>query len=512
MQDPAYLKYVEYFKKQPMTQQYYYYVGIEKTVTAKELSKKMGRSIQTVTNALRDLERTGLLKSEKKGRVRTYTLKDPRLFKGLSSHRYFPGRRIKEDIISRSIFSQNMEKWLRYLADIMDGTLYVNQTFYTNVISSLKVDFVIENVTGQNLVTFINIRNSTDVEAALGRIFSLILSKELNPNLRIITAVCLINQDHPALTGEERGVETDFLNFLRSTFSRLENSARDFKVLITYMIETVQPGDVEKPDFAEKLSAAITERMPYYSGEALPGEVRALWEIDKISERRRRAFEAIQNKIKPKHRYTFPNFREILPGNAELKRVLYPQSLLLSLGLKEGDVFVDVSCFEGLFTIPAARIVGEKGRVHGIEFSPLALEKLKESLSENNLNNVVLYNDFPERVKLDKKIADIVFFGTALYDMYNPMKSLKNAYDMLKDAGKLVILEWKSRDPNEKPTRDPVDDVGIGPSMRARLDKELITEFVKESGFKIETIREEGVYLYSIIAGKSDVQVIPKPI
>jgi ubiquinone/menaquinone biosynthesis C-methylase UbiE/DNA-binding transcriptional ArsR family regulator len=496
--DPAYLKYVEYFRKHPALQQYYFWVGQEKALSAKDLSKKMGMAIQTVTNALKDLEKIGLLQSEKKGRVRTYTLKDPRLFKGLSSHSYgyYRGRQRKDDIISTSVFSQNMEKWLRYLADIMEGKLYVNQTFYTNILNSLKVDFVIENQSGQKLIMILNLRNSSDVEAALGRILSLILSKDLNPNLKAIIAVCLVNQDRPPATGEERGAESDFINFITNTFGRLADPARKFEVTTTNLFEKVLPGDVEKPEFAEKLSNSITRGMPYNMSEALPGEVVAWYQFSRISDRRNRAFEAIQNKINPKHIWLISPWREILPRDDALKQVLFPQGLLLSFGLKEGDVFVDEGCFEGLFTIPAAKIVGEKGKVYGIEVAPNALEKLKAQVDQEKLTNIVLINGFSEKTTLESKSVDVVFFGAVLYEMYNPMKSLMNAYSMLKDTGKLFILEWKGLDLDEKP------DTPFGPPMRDRLDKELLIGLVKKAGFKIEAIREENFYLYSITAAK----------
>jgi ubiquinone/menaquinone biosynthesis C-methylase UbiE len=296
-----------------------------------------------------------------------------------------------------------------------------------------------------------------------------------------------------------KGEEADLLSFVTNTFGRLSQSAYNFQTIVTHHVEEVHPGDVEKPDFAEKLSASIALRMPFYSGEALPGEQ---WESD-ISQRRTRAFEAIQNKINPKHRYTFPNLREILPRDVELRKALDSQNTLLSYGLKSGDIFVDVSCFEGLFTIPAATIVGEKGRVYGIEFSSLALEKLKVHVSQNNLNNVTLCNGFPEKARLNEKMADIVFFGTAMYEMYNPMKALRNAYDMLKDSGKLIILEWRSRDFDKRLASHSVEDLGVGPTMSGRVSKWLIVGFVEKSGFKVETIREEGSYLYSIIAKKS---------
>jgi ubiquinone/menaquinone biosynthesis C-methylase UbiE len=242
--------------------------------------------------------------------------------------------------------------------------------------------------------------------------------------------------------------------------------------------------------------------MPFHTNEALPGEMVAWYQFDRISDRRNRAFAAVQNKLNPKHRWLISPWREILPRDASLKQVLFPQSVLVSFGLKAGDVFVDEGCFEGLFTLPAARIVGVTGKVYGIEISAKAIEKIRVEAEKEELSNITLVNKFPEKAVLEPGSVDIVFFGAAIYEMYNPMKALTNANSMLKDSGKLVILEWNPRDSNEEPSRREKLDVPIGPPLRERLDKELIEGFVEAAGFKIEAVKEEGFYLYSVVATK----------
>jgi len=489
MQDPAFLKYIEYFKRKPMARQYYYWVG-KNGASAKEVSKKIKRSIQTVTNALKDLERIGLLKSEKKGRTRVYKLKDPRLFKGLTSHYYRHAerttKRIKDDSIATNTLNQNLKKWYRYLADIIDGTFYTDQSFHTNVLNPVAVDYVIENKNGQNLIMIFILDNEITVEAAAGKLFSLISSHNINPNLKMIYSLILINEK----TKENIIEASDFPNLVNNTLHGIENVAwKNFDVHVSHLIEKVKPEDMPKADFAEKLSLKTAEFFPVYPQDALPSED---W-LGDVSARRERAMKAIQNKLNPKKGTTLfvPTMREILPRDAELSKILDPEVLILSFGLKEGDTFVDVSCSEGLFTIPAAKIVGEKGKVYGIEFSTSALEKIEEYVAQNNMHNIQLINDFPEKVELKDNLADFVFYGNVLSEMYNPIKSLKNVDSMLKDTGKLIVLEWKE------------GDTGAGPTPYAKLGKKRVTAFLEAAGFTIETIKDEGEHLYALIATKS---------
>jgi len=491
MQDPNFTKYLEYFRRLPSARIYYYAVGrIEKGVTATRLSKQMHRSIQTVTNALRDLERKGLLVSEKKGRERIYRLKDPRLFRGLINQiQAQPVRRASSiGPLSEGVLKENLTKWLSYLADMMEGTLYLDQAFKTHVLDA-KVDYVIENKHGQHFIMIFHMIDLIDLEATIGRLFSLVTAKDILPNLNILLIVGLVYKD-------------EFLNPVYEGLRKLTQTTDKFEVASNIIVQRVQAGDLIRPDLSEKISLEVAERMPYFSDEALPGEE---WAFD-ISQRRWHAMKVFQNKQNPKavetyivHRiFPFPEkMHRLLPRDEELRRWLDPERLLVSNGLKKGDVLIDMGCYEGLFTIAAATIVGSEGRVYGIDLSSSSIEKIESYADKNDLRNIILKEDFPEKVQLGGKIADLVFFGTTLSDAYDPVKSLKNAHDMLKDSGKLVVLEWKE------------GDLDAGPSHYGKLSKRKITAYIESAGFTIKTVIDEGKYHYSVVAVKKRRMKLP---
>ena len=65
-------------------------------------------------------------------------------------------------------------------------------------------------------------------------------------------------------------------------------------------------------------------------------------------------------------------------------------AVALSRLLKLGDTFIDAGANSGAFTVPAARWVGESGRVVAIEPSPRELAKLKANIALNGLTNVTV--------------------------------------------------------------------------------------------------------------------------
>ncbi len=59
--------------------------------------------------------------------------------------------------------------------------------------------------------------------------------------------------------------------------------------------------------------------------------------------------------------------------------------------LKKSGVFYDIGANIGIFTLPAAYIVGEEGRVVAFEAAPANFNRLLENLELNNLTNVTTF-------------------------------------------------------------------------------------------------------------------------
>ena len=58
-----------------------------------------------------------------------------------------------------------------------------------------------------------------------------------------------------------------------------------------------------------------------------------------------------------------------------------PEEILANIGLRQGFTFVDVGCDDGFFAIPAAKLVGERGKVYGLDISDEAISRLKRKAS-----------------------------------------------------------------------------------------------------------------------------------
>jgi ubiquinone/menaquinone biosynthesis C-methylase UbiE len=165
-----------------------------------------------------------------------------------------------------------------------------------------------------------------------------------------------------------------------------------------------------------------------------------------------------------------------------------PDAILVNVGVNAGLTFVDVGCGDGFFAVPAARLMGNEGKVYGLDADPEAISRLKEKAAKERLRNLSLKVGMAEETVFCDACADVVFFGIVLHDFSDPSKVLSNAKRMLKPTGRLIDLDWK---------KEPMQ---LGPPLQIRFSEEKASSLIKAAGFKTDCIKEEGPYHYVIVA------------
>lgn len=166
----------------------------------------------------------------------------------------------------------------------------------------------------------------------------------------------------------------------------------------------------------------------------------------------------------------------------------HPKLNLESIGLRPGMVFMDIGCGYGFFTIPAAQIVGEQGKVYGVDVSASSIDRLKREASQKGLKNVTATVSAAEETVFCSECADIIFYSIVLHDFRDPVKVLQNAKRMIKPTGMLVNLDWKKKR------------MSIGPPMRIRFNEEQASNLIKQAGFTIQSVKDAGHDFYIVAA------------
>jgi len=117
-----------------------------------------------------------------------------------------------------------------------------------------------------------------------------------------------------------------------------------------------------------------------------------------------------------------------------------PGSLLAEAGIKEGASILDYGCGPGSYSIKAAQLVGERGKVYALDIHPLALKKVEKAAKKKELSNIrtILSNC---ATGLESASMDVVL----LYDLFHDLKGseavLEEIHRVLKPEGVLSFSD-----------------------------------------------------------------------
>jgi ubiquinone/menaquinone biosynthesis C-methylase UbiE len=115
------------------------------------------------------------------------------------------------------------------------------------------------------------------------------------------------------------------------------------------------------------------------------------------------------------------------------------EEVLPGIGIKEDQTILDFGCGAGLYAIPAARLVGRKGKVYALDKDSGALETLKESARNGELGNIETILSSDLSIGVEDETADIVL----LYDVIHLIEGRKELfveiYRVLKPDGIVSI-------------------------------------------------------------------------
>ena len=65
-----------------------------------------------------------------------------------------------------------------------------------------------------------------------------------------------------------------------------------------------------------------------------------------------------------------------------------PYKSLETAGVRPGQKVIEIGCGPGFFTIPAAKIVGEKGLIYAIDVNHRAIKRVEEKIRKYEISNI----------------------------------------------------------------------------------------------------------------------------
>ena len=135
-----------------------------------------------------------------------------------------------------------------------------------------------------------------------------------------------------------------------------------------------------------------------------------------------------------------------------------PYKLLKEAGLKPGQKVLEVGCGPGFFTIPAAKIVGEKGKVYALDVNPVAVETVRRKIKKKGLKNVEVILADASETGLPNESIDVAFLFGVVHALDDVDAVMWEMHRVLKAKGVLSIQKsWWS----EKKLLDAVTKNGL---------------------------------------------------
>ena len=124
--------------------------------------------------------------------------------------------------------------------------------------------------------------------------------------------------------------------------------------------------------------------------------------------------------------------------NTDIRRWIEEDGVkfLKEIGVKKDQIVLDFGSGEGHYAIPAAKVVGGRGKVYALDKDSSALNKLKKTIGQHNIKNVELINESAKIPLKDGSIDIVLCYDVIHYGDEKERKAIYNeVYRVLNKDG-----------------------------------------------------------------------------
>jgi arsenite methyltransferase len=200
----------------------------------------------------------------------------------------------------------------------------------------------------------------------------------------------------------------------------------------------------------------------------------------------------------------------------ELKSVPEGSNLGLGCGnpvalasLKEGETVLDLGAGAGFDCFLAAKKVGQKGKVIGVDMTPEMVEKARENMEKGGYENVEFRLGEIENLPVADNSVDTIISNCVINLAPDKRKVFKEAFRVIKPGGRLMISDIVLLEDLPEKIKNSIE-AYVGCVSGAILKDEYI-KAVKEAGFQdVEVIDETSFPVESIVNDPTTKDLIEK--
>jgi len=164
------------------------------------------------------------------------------------------------------------------------------------------------------------------------------------------------------------------------------------------------------------------------------------------------------------------------------------------IALKSGQVVADLGCGgAGHFAIPAGRRVGSQGLVYAVDILKSVLKSVVSRARLEGVSNIktVWSNlEIAGATRIPKNSLDMAFLINILFQSKHDDYVIGEAVRLLKDGGKLLIIDWGRVAPS------------FGPAAEDRIKPETLKTIANKLSLKLTDEFEAGKYHFGLLFEK----------
>lgn len=157
--------------------------------------------------------------------------------------------------------------------------------------------------------------------------------------------------------------------------------------------------------------------------------------------------------------------------------------------IKEGDIVLDLGSGAGFDCFIAAKKVGKRGKVIGIDMTEKMIEKANENVEKYGYKNVEFRLGDIDNLPVESNTIDVIISNCVINLAPDKSKVFKEAYRVLKRDGKMFVSDIVLLD-NLTEDQKKDEDLIAG-CVGGALMKETYLNIVKKIGFKVKILSEK---------------------
>jgi len=177
------------------------------------------------------------------------------------------------------------------------------------------------------------------------------------------------------------------------------------------------------------------------------------------------------------------------------KELIDPFALLEDAGIAKNMKIADFGCGTlGHYVFPAARLVGDGGRVYAVDILKSVLAGVESRMKLEGLTNVeTVWGDLERDngVKIGDGALDMGLLINNLFLSRQKENMVRECVRMVRKGGSFVIADWKA-----------TGAAGFGPEASTRVSKDDAKRLAAGAGLVVEKDLDPGRYHYGFVCRK----------